>query len=123
MLYNPKDMKSTLLKDILDLSPAERIQLVQDIWDSISELPSTSDLTDEQKATLDRRLVELEKDPQIGLPWEEVVEAIRASRWDERYHLVLKRQEICLQRLIGTKIKELVLGTNFLRLLKQSTRR
>jgi len=80
MLYNPKDMKSTLLKDILDLSPAERIQLVQDIWDSISELPSTSDLTDEQKATLDRRLVELEKDPQIGLPWEEVVEAIRASR-------------------------------------------
>jgi len=80
MLYNPKDMKSTLLKDILDLSPAERIQLVQDIWDSISELPSTSDLTDEQKATLDRRLVELEKDPQIGLPWEEVVGAIRASR-------------------------------------------
>jgi len=79
-LYNPKDMKSTLLKDILDLSPAERIQLVQDIWDSISELPSTSDLTDEQKATLDRRLVELEKDPQIGLPWEEVVGAIRASR-------------------------------------------
>jgi putative addiction module component (TIGR02574 family) len=73
-------MKSTLLKDILDLSPAERIQLVQDIWDSISELPSTSDLTDEQKNTLDRRLAELEKDPQIGLPWEEVVEAIRASR-------------------------------------------
>jgi putative addiction module component (TIGR02574 family) len=73
-------MKSTLLKDILDLSPAERIQLVQDIWDSISELPSTSDLTDEQKNTLDRRLAELEKDPQIGLPWEEVIEAIRASR-------------------------------------------
>ena len=73
-------MNANLLKEILDLSPAERIQLVQDIWDSISEFPGTSELSDEQKIELDSRLAELESNPQIGLSWEEVMGAIRTSR-------------------------------------------
>jgi putative addiction module component (TIGR02574 family) len=73
-------MKANLLKEILELSPAERIQLVQDIWDSISDFPGTSELSEEQKILLDRRLAELESNPQTGLSWEEVVGAIRTSR-------------------------------------------
>jgi putative addiction module component (TIGR02574 family) len=73
-------MKANLLKEILDLSPAERIQLVQDIWDSISEFPGTSELSEEQKNILDRRLAELENNPHVGLSWDEVVGAIRTSR-------------------------------------------
>ena len=38
--------------DILRLSISERIQLVQDIWDSIAEVPDSVLLTDEQKAEL-----------------------------------------------------------------------
>ena len=39
--------------DILNLSVSERIQLVEDIWDSIAEVPDSLSLTDEQKTELD----------------------------------------------------------------------
>jgi putative addiction module component (TIGR02574 family) len=35
--------------DILDLSISERNQLVEDIWDSIAEVPESLSLTEEQK--------------------------------------------------------------------------
>jgi len=48
---------STLVKaDVLSLSIPERIQLVEDIWDTIAECPDEIRLSDEQKAELDRRL-------------------------------------------------------------------
>ena len=55
--------------DILRLSLSERIQLVQDIWDSIAEVPDSVLLTEEQKAELDRRLDAYHKDPKVGSPW------------------------------------------------------
>ncbi len=55
--------------DILGLSVSERIQLVQDIWDSIAEVPDSISLTDEQKAELDRRLNAYHKNPDAGSPW------------------------------------------------------
>jgi putative addiction module component (TIGR02574 family) len=64
--------------DILSLSVPERIQLVEDIWDSIAELPEEVPLTEEQKAELDRRLDAYHQDPTGGTPWEEVRERIRA---------------------------------------------
>ena len=63
--------------DILSLSISERIQLVQDIWDSIAELPESVPLTDEQKAELDRRLDAYHKDPSAGSPWSIIQERIR----------------------------------------------
>ena len=51
--------------DILRLSISERIQLVQDIWDSIAEVPDSVLLTDEQKAELDRRLDAYHKAPKV----------------------------------------------------------
>jgi putative addiction module component (TIGR02574 family) len=47
---------STELSDILRMSVAERIQLVEDIWDSIAASPESIPVTDAQKAELDRRL-------------------------------------------------------------------
>ncbi len=40
---------NTQLSDILQLSVAERIQLVEDIWDSIAIIPEAVLLTEEQK--------------------------------------------------------------------------
>ena len=37
-------------KDILELSVSERIQLAQDIWDSIAQVPESITLGDEEKA-------------------------------------------------------------------------
>ena len=72
---------STLAKaDVLSLSVPERIQLVEDIWDTIAEIPEEIGLTDEQKAELDRRLDAYNQNPDEGSPWGMVRERIRSSR-------------------------------------------
>lgn len=60
------------LSDILDLSVAERIELVQDIWDSIAEMPDNIILTEKQKAELDTRSAKLRKTPESGILWEDI---------------------------------------------------
>jgi putative addiction module component (TIGR02574 family) len=47
---------STQLEEILQLSVAERIQLAEDIWDSIAADPGSLPLSAAQKQELDRRL-------------------------------------------------------------------
>jgi putative addiction module component (TIGR02574 family) len=64
--------------DILKLSVSERIQLVQDIWDSIAEVPDSVLLTDEQKAELDRRLDAYHMNPNAGSPWSVVRERFKS---------------------------------------------
>jgi putative addiction module component (TIGR02574 family) len=72
---------STLAKaDVLSLSVAERIQLVEDIWDTIAAVPEELGLSDEQKAELDRRLDAYHRDPDGGSPWAVVRERIRSRR-------------------------------------------
>lgn len=66
-------MKSDLRKLPLD----ERIQLVEDLWDSIAADQSALPLTPEQRAELDRRLDAYEADGDPGRPAEEVIEEIR----------------------------------------------
>jgi putative addiction module component (TIGR02574 family) len=63
--------------DIMGLSISERIQLVEDIWDSIAIVPETLHLTEEQKWELDRRLDDYHNNPGKGSPWEVVRERIR----------------------------------------------
>jgi len=62
--------------DILNLSISERIQLAQDIWDSVAEVPESVTLTEEQKAELDLRLDAYHKDPNVGSPWRIVRERL-----------------------------------------------
>jgi putative addiction module component (TIGR02574 family) len=56
-------------KDILNLSIAERIELIGDLWDSMAEVPEAITLTEAQKAELDRRLDTYRQDPTAGAPW------------------------------------------------------
>lgn len=53
------------------LSPAERVRLISEIWDSLPEQPPPV-LTDEQGQELDRRLALIEADPTTLRPWAEV---------------------------------------------------
>ena len=66
--------------EVMSLSVPERIQLVEDIWDSIAELPDEVRLTDEQKAELDRRLDAYHQNLNEGSPWGTVRERIRSRR-------------------------------------------
>jgi putative addiction module component (TIGR02574 family) len=54
------------------LPVAERIMLVQDLWDSIAEHPDELELSEEHKQLLDSRLEAYHQNPQAGSPWEQV---------------------------------------------------
>jgi putative addiction module component (TIGR02574 family) len=58
--------------DILALSVSERIQLVEEIWDSIATEPETVPLTGAQRKELDRRKREHRLDPSAAKAWPEV---------------------------------------------------
>ena len=65
-------MDTTSLSELLKLSPAERIQLAQDLWDSIPEDSDALPLTEEQRRELERRLAAHEQDPSSAIPHDEV---------------------------------------------------
>ncbi|MEA5447352.1 addiction module protein [Leptolyngbya sp. CCNP1308] len=70
-----------LLKvEISQLSIAERIQLAEDLWDSILDNPEELRLTDAQEQELDRRLEEYQRDPTAGSTWEEVKQRLGFSQ-------------------------------------------
>lgn len=59
--------------DFRNLSVAERIQLAEDIWDSIAtENPEAVALTPAQLQELQARLDAHEQDPSTAVPWEQV---------------------------------------------------
>lgn len=60
------------IQELRELSVAERIQLVEDLWDSIAEDARELPLSEAQRQELDRRLDDLEKNPTAGKPWEQV---------------------------------------------------
>jgi len=64
-------------RNILDLSVSERIQLAQDIWDSVAEVPESLVLADDEKAEIDHRLNAYHKDPDAGSPWSVVRDRIK----------------------------------------------
>lgn len=69
-------MKQIKATDILSLSIAERIQLVEDIWDTIADEPEAIELTEEEKREIDKRLEAYHKNPEIGSPWGDVYKRI-----------------------------------------------
>ena len=69
--------RNDYLSEALKLSIPERIQLVEDIWDSIAAVPEPLELSKEQAEELDRALKEWDANPNLGSPWEEVIARIR----------------------------------------------
>jgi putative addiction module component (TIGR02574 family) len=67
-------MHPILKVDIAELSISERIQLAEDLWDSILADSNADEfpLSERQKEELDRRLEIHRQNPQQGSTWEEV---------------------------------------------------
>ena len=74
-------MRTNPLFDFSHLTAAERIQHAQDLWDSVepADIDAELPLTDDQTAELDRRLADLEQNPEAGVPWEQVRADVEAS--------------------------------------------
>ena len=69
-------MSSVDIQEILKLSVAERMELVETIWDSIADAPERLPVTAAQKRELDRRLAEYQKQPDAGRIWEEIRDSL-----------------------------------------------
>ena len=63
---------------IFDLSPAEKLQLVEDLWDDLAGTPEAVPIHDWQKQELARRRENLLRNPASGVSWEEVKLRARA---------------------------------------------
>ncbi len=62
---------------VFDLSPAEKLQLVEDLWDDLAASPDAVPVHDWQKEELARRKANLMNNPAAGLSWDEVKQRVR----------------------------------------------
>ena len=63
---------------IFDLSPSEKLQLVEDLWDDLAAAQDTVPVHDWKKRELARMKANLLKNPASALSWEDVRRQVRA---------------------------------------------
>jgi putative addiction module component (TIGR02574 family) len=64
------------LLQLSGLTLSEKIQLVEDLWDSIAAEAERLPLTEWQKKELDRREAEYLRDPSLASTWEDAKQRI-----------------------------------------------
>jgi putative addiction module component (TIGR02574 family) len=69
--------KATLLAEIMQLTPKERRDLVEELCAAVEEDEAFA-LTPEQMTEIDRRIAEHQSDPSSAVPWEEVRDRLLA---------------------------------------------
>jgi putative addiction module component (TIGR02574 family) len=57
---------------LFDLSPPEKLQLVEDLWDDLATSPSEIPVHEWQKTELSRRKVNLMSNSTTGISWDAV---------------------------------------------------
>ncbi|KAA9041651.1 addiction module protein [Ginsengibacter hankyongi] len=58
--------------ELLKLPPKEKLELVEALWDSIDDELLIGKLSTEQMQELDKRLSDLDENPESLIPWEDV---------------------------------------------------
>jgi putative addiction module component (TIGR02574 family) len=64
---------------LFKLGRAERLQLVEDLWDSIAQDDTRSPVPDEKRDELRRRQERYSQHPASGRTWEQVMQRARAQ--------------------------------------------
>jgi putative addiction module component (TIGR02574 family) len=73
-----KNAMDSNIMSVFDLTPPEKLQLVEDLWDDLAASPEVVPIHDWQKEELIRRKANLLNKPASGLLWEEVKKRIRS---------------------------------------------
>lgn len=63
---------------VFDLSPSEKLQLVEDLWDDLAADPELIPVHAWQREELARRKANLLKNPAPSLTWEEIKRRVRS---------------------------------------------
>jgi putative addiction module component (TIGR02574 family) len=66
------------ITSVFDLSPTEKLQLVEDLWDDLAATPEAVPVHEWQKEELARRKANLLQNPGSGLSWEEIKRRVRS---------------------------------------------
>jgi putative addiction module component (TIGR02574 family) len=62
----------TVLAEVESWPIEDRIRLVQEIWDRLTDLDHEPELSDAMKVEIDRRLAAHLANPDAAIPWEQV---------------------------------------------------
>ena len=68
---------STNGESVFDLSPAEKLQLVEDLWDDLASSPGAVPVQSWQKKELARRKANLKKNLGSAVSWDAVKRRVR----------------------------------------------
>jgi putative addiction module component (TIGR02574 family) len=71
---------NTVRKEIQALSVADRLQLLEEIWDSLIETPEAISVTDAQRKELARRRRAHARNPSAAKSWAQVRARLRRRR-------------------------------------------
>jgi len=71
---------SIQIEEILSLSVKKRLELIEEIWDSIAADPTAIPLSSLQRRELDRRKREHRSDPSAAKPWSEVRDRLQKRK-------------------------------------------
>ncbi len=61
-----------IISEALTLPAADRLEVIEQLWESLAAAQESLDLTDAQRQELDRRIAEMDANPTAGIPWEQV---------------------------------------------------
>ena len=70
-------MNKALRDQAMQLPPDERLELAYDLLESVPDAGEDLELTDEQKAEIERRMAEHERDPSSAIPLEQFMARLR----------------------------------------------
>ena len=71
---------STVMKEIGTWPFEDRLRLIEEVWDSLSDHSLDSGLTETHKQDLQRRLEAYRDNPKAGAPWEDVKARLRGKQ-------------------------------------------
>lgn len=72
--------KVAVLQEVSCWSSEDQLDLLETLWDRITDSGWQPDLTDAQKAEFDRRLAAHEANPNDVVTWDEIEEYVRRPR-------------------------------------------
>jgi putative addiction module component (TIGR02574 family) len=71
---------STVRKEIQSLSVADRLQLLEEIWDSLIDMPEAVPVTDAQRKELARRRRAHARNPSAAKSWAQIRARLRRRK-------------------------------------------
>jgi len=69
-------MSRVSIDHILELPTADRVAVVQEIWESLVENPEHVEITAAQREELERRWIDFQRNPDEGESWSDVKKSL-----------------------------------------------